>query len=391
VTGTRRRITVFTGGRADLWPLRPVIDVLRADAARAEVVVVAAGTHLSTEFGATAAEIGLPDETVELIDCGITGDDPHALTEALAATAVGVSEVLGRRRPHVLVVLGDRPELLAVCAAATLHGVPIAHIHGGEVTEGAVDDAVRHAVTKLSHLHFCAAEPYAARVIASGEEPWRVHVTGAPGLDRLASLAKRFSRRDVEAAIGAPLRPPVALLTYHPPTLDPLRTDAELEAAIAGCAPCPTVLATYPGADPGSVRIVARLHRLASERPGVVVVPSLGERYPAALAACDVVVGNSSRGVIEAPSFGCPTVNVGDRQRGRLRASTVIDVPGEPDLVRRAVDLALSDGFRRSTAGAANPYGDGRAGPRIAAVLLEQELDGLRRKRDTLETLERLS
>ncbi|MGH9246597.1 MAG: UDP-N-acetylglucosamine 2-epimerase [Acidimicrobiales bacterium] len=377
-----RRIAVFTSTRADLWPLSSVVSAL-ADDPRCEVAVVASGSHLADEYGATLREIEVDSGVVRTIDSGLdSSDDPSALVRVAARCAEGMADVFADWRPDLLVVLGDRYELLGVLTAAVLHRVPVGHIHGGEITEGAFDEGIRHAITKLAHLHFCTTEEYAARVRSMGEEPWRVRVTGAPGIDRLRGLAARAGVDELERLTGHPIERPFGLLSYHPPTMHPEAAARELDALLEGCALLRTVIATYPGPDPGAAAIIERLRGWERERgPGTVVVESLGSLYPAAMAHADVMVGNSSSGIIEAPSFGVPVVNVGDRQRGRLRSDGVIDVPGEPAAVREAMGRALSAGFRSAAAGAPNPYGDGRAGPRIARVLIEQPLEPLLHKR----------
>jgi UDP-hydrolysing UDP-N-acetyl-D-glucosamine 2-epimerase len=249
------------------------------------------------------------------------------------------------------------------------------------VTEGAFDDSVRHAVTKLAHLHLCNAEPYAARIRGMGEEPWRVRVTGDPAIDRLPRLARQWSLDDLGAFAGIDIHRPFGLLTYHPPTLTPDRLGDELESLMHGAEGLATVIATYPCADPGAAEILDRLRRWAKGRDGVALVESLGDRYPAALANADVVLGNSSSGLVETPAFGVPTVNVGDRQRGRARAANVIDVPGDAATVASAIDRALDPKFRAAVASVANPYGDGHAAERVVEALLGAPLDRLLTKR----------
>jgi UDP-hydrolysing UDP-N-acetyl-D-glucosamine 2-epimerase len=375
-----RRIAVFSCSRADLWPLVPVVQAL-ADDPRADVRVLLSGAHASEAQGATA-EVDVARSHLEIVGEPVDGDGAGALVRHAASCGTGISASFDRWRPDILVVLGDRYELLAVALAATVHRVAIAHVHGGELTFGAIDEGVRHAITKLAHLHFCATEEYASRVKSMGEEPWRVHVTGAPGIDRLLGLARRASLDDLEQAIGRPVRRPFGLVTYHPPTADPRALEGELEAVITGTDALETVLVTAPGADVGWSRVLAILDEWQRARPdAVVIVPTLGELYATAMACADVVVGNSSSGIIEAPSLGVPVVNVGRRQEGRVRGQAVIDVSGTPASVRAGVDRALSASFRDVATTASNPYGDGSAAPRIARMLVDTPLDGLLLKR----------
>jgi UDP-hydrolysing UDP-N-acetyl-D-glucosamine 2-epimerase len=374
-----RRLAVFTSSRGDLGSLGPLIEALAAHPG-VEVTVIASGTHTAPVFGTW--NLAIPDEDLELVACGLADDDsPTALVAVAAQIAIGVSAVLARRPQDILVVAGDRYELLGAVTAAVLHRVPVAHLSGGEITEGAIDDSIRHAVTKLAHLHFCNAEEYAARVRSLGEEPWRIHVTGDPAIDRLAGLARQWNVADLEAIAGLEIRHPFGLLTYHPPTLAPWRAGPELDSLLDGAGQLATVIATYPCADPGSAEVLDRLRSWAKQRDGVALVESLGDLYPAALAHADVVLGNSSSGLVETPAFGVPTVNVGDRQRGRARPANVIDVPGDRVAVADAISRALDPAFRANLSTVTNPYGDGWAGQRVADVLLSTPLDRLLVKR----------
>jgi len=243
------------------------------------------------------------------------------------------------------------------------------------VTEGAIDEQARHAITKLAHLHFPAAEPYARRIRQMGEEPWRVHCVGAPGLDRFARGAA-MPREELARRIGLPLRRPTLLVTFHPVTLEPGEAGGH-SAELAGALEMVDgdVVITYPGADAAHDAVIRRLEALAATRPGTRMIPALGEDgYRALLQEADVMVGNSSSGLIEAPSFGLPVVNVGIRQQGRLRAANVIDVGHGREEIAAGIRRALAPGFRAGLRGLVNPYGDGNAAPRIARVLREVEL-----------------
>lgn len=374
-----RRVAVFSATRADLWPLTPLLRELVADP-RLAPTLLATGAHLSSAYGSTVREIGEWVETVP-IDAGLTADDSATgLLAAARREAAGVAEVLDAMRPDLLVVLGDRYELLGVAQAALLFRVPIVHLHGGDVTEGAFDDSVRHAITKLASLHCCATELAARRIRSLGEEPWRVHVTGAPALDGLLARVAATPESEWHDAIGGAPGRPFGVLTFHPPTIAPGRAQAELDALLDACRALGTVVATYPGADPGAQAVLDRLRAFAPTHPDFRLVPSLGAAYASVVAASDVVLGNSSSGIVEVATFGVPVVNVGDRQDGRERPAAVIDAP-EAAAVRAAVDRALDPGFRASLAGRANPYGDGHASARIAAVLAETPLGGLLAKR----------
>jgi UDP-hydrolysing UDP-N-acetyl-D-glucosamine 2-epimerase len=275
----------------------------------------------------------------------------------------------------MLVLLGDRYETLAAASAALPFNIPIAHIHGGALTEGATDDAIRHAISKMSHLHFVAARAYAQRLRRLGEERWRITVSGAPGLDAVRRLA-RMSPAELEGDLGVPIGSATLLVTYHPETLDPDRAHvAELLAALDRI-DAPIVI-TSPNADPGRGAIQRAIETFVRRGPDRVLVANLGQRrYLSLLAAVGAMVGNSSSGIIEAPSFHLPVVNIGGRQRGRLRARNVIDAPARRGDIERAIRRALSPRWRRSLRGLRNPYGDGSAPRRIAAVLARTPLDG---------------
>jgi UDP-N-acetylglucosamine 2-epimerase (non-hydrolysing) len=374
-----RRVAVFSATRADLWPLTPLLRAMVADD-RLTPTLLATGSHLSSAYGSTLREV---EEWVHVvpIDARLTADDsPVRLLEAARREAEGVARALDAMRPDLLVLLGDRYELLGVAQAALLLRVPIVHLHGGDVTEGAFDDSVRHAITKLASLHCCATGLAACRVRSMGEEPWRIHVTGAPALDGLTERVAATPAAEWHAAIGGPPRHPFGVLTFHPPTIAPEGAMGELDAVLAACTRLATVVATYPGADPGAQAVVDRLRAFASMHPDFRLVTSLGAAYAPTVAAADVVIGNSSSGIVEVPTFGVPVVNVGDRQEGRERPAAVIDAR-TPERVEAAMTRALDPAFRADLADRPNPYGDGHASARITAVLAETTLAGLLAKK----------
>ena len=378
--GPRRGIVVFTSSRADLGPLGPVIEELDAHP-EVELVVIATGTHRSGTFGGRAEDIKVTgDSVVELVDAEIAGTDPSDLTQAFGRIAAGVSAVLARTKADFLVLLGDRWELLAAASAALLHGVPIAHLHGGETTEGAMDERIRHGITKLADLHLCATVDSARRIRHLGEEPWRIVVTGAPGLDRMAAVAALDPSR-LEALLGMAPQRPFGVVVYHPPTVDrpavAERSRAVLDAAAGELA---SVLVLYPGADPGSTAVIGEIEAAVDRYDHLVAVRNLGDDYLSVLKSADVLVGNSSSGIIEAVSLELPVVDIGDRQRGRLRAGNVIQAVEDESAVREGIRQALTPEFRSSLTGMANPYGDGSSAARIATALLEAPLDRLLQK-----------
>lgn len=370
-----RLIGVVTVARSDWGHLVPVLEAMHAAPDLAPRLIVG-GAHLSPRFGGTLAAIegaGWPIHArVKMLGAG---DAPADMARAAARGVAGLAEVFARERLDCLVVLGDRIEMLGAAVAALPFALPVAHIHGGEVTEGAIDEQARHAITKLAHLHFAAAEPYARRILQMGEEPWRVHCVGAPGLDRLAGLAT-LSRADLAARLGLPLRRPTLLVTFHPVTLEHADTARHVdELAAALTAVDGDLIISYPGADTAHRAIVDRWTALAAARPGTRLAPSLGEDvYCSLLREADAMVGNSSSGIIEAGSFALPVVNVGSRQQGRLRGPNVVDVGYGRSEIAAGLVRALDPAFRLGLAGMRNPYGDGAAAPRIAQVLRTVEL-----------------
>ena len=304
-------------------------------------------------------------------------DTPLAVANSIGAGMLGLAPALAELAPDVVLVVGDRVELLAVAAATLPLRIPLAHVSGGEITEGAIDEQVRHALTKLAHLHFVSAEEHAARLRQMGEEPWRIAVTGDPALD-LVATTERLGVAELGRRIGVALDPPVFVVTYHPTTLSTLSPQRGGRAPPRGpgarsralsSSPLPTPIpAAGPSARRSSASSAARPNRRA-------LIASLGQpAYYSLLAVADLMVGNSSSGIWEAPSFELPVVNVGDRQRGRLRAANVIDVVCDSAAIGDGIRRALDPGFRASLAGLVSPYGDGRATDRVVSVLREVDL-----------------
>ena len=345
--------------------------------------VVATGSHLSPEFGLTAHEIEQAgfaiDRRIEIL---LSSDTGAGVAKSTGLGLIGFADAFQDLRPDLVVLLGDRFEILAAATAALLMRLPVAHLHGGEKTEGAFDDAIRHAITKMSNLHFVATEEYRQRVIQLGENPGDVHVVGALGLDGLIK-AKRLTRQELEASLGFDLGARSMLVTFHPETLSPgmaERQVAELLAALDAFGDFPIVF-TLPNADPEGRAITSLIESFVENHPKARAYPSLGQlRYQSLVATVDVVVGNSSSGIIEVPSLGRPTVNIGDRQKGRLRAASVIDCPPDRSEIRQAIDKALSADFQASLETVSNPYGTGGASDAIARVIAQTDLEALKQK-----------
>ena len=377
MTTARRRIGVITVSRSDYGHLRPVLDGIRR-APDLELVLFVGGMHLAPEFGNTVREIeadGIPvAERIEMLE---SGDTPEAVAISTGRGVEGFARAFARRPTDLVVVLGDRFEMLAAAVAALPFALPVAHIHGGEVSEGAMDNQIRHAITKLAHIHFASADVHARRIARMGEERWRIHTVGAPGLDRLAGLAA-LPREALARELDLPVQGPWHLVTFHPVTLEYRDTASHVDELLAALDKTDgTLVITYPNADAAGRVIIDRLEEFAARHPGRCrLARSLGERlYLSLLRHADVMIGNSSSGLIEAPSFGLPAVNIGARQRGRLRGANVIDVAPAREEILRGIEAAQVPAFRAQARAAANPYGDGRAAPRIVDILSKVPLD----------------
>jgi UDP-hydrolysing UDP-N-acetyl-D-glucosamine 2-epimerase len=363
------RVCAVTGTRAEYGLLQPVIAAL-GDEPDLELQVVVTGSHLSPEFGRTVEEIEADGTTIDdRVEMLLSSDSAVGVTKSLGLAVIGFADTFERLRPDLVVVLGDRYEILAVAQAALVARIPVVHLSGGDVTEGAIDDAMRHAITKLSHLHLVFSETSAARVRQMGEDPERVIVTGSPGLDELVAWRPE-PRRELEDALGLRLRARNLLVTYHPVTLaeEPaVPAFTELLAALDGLGDDVGLILTSPNADTHGRELIEMTNAFADAHDNAVAHASLGrQRYYSCLHTVDAVVGNSSSGLSEAPAVGVATVDIGERQRGRLRAPGTISCPPERGAIAAAIAKALDPASARPTG---SPYGDGHAVPRIVAAL----------------------
>lgn len=381
---TPRRIAVVTTTRADYGLLRYIIAALAEDR-RATVQVVVGGAHLERRFGSTVREIvadAMPIAARVRFDT--SADDGAAAGAAMGRALAGFSAAFRKLRPEVVLLLGDRSEILAAAAAATLSGAVVAHLNGGEVTQGSLDESWRHAITKIAHLHFPSTAAFARRIRMMGEDPWRIHVVGSSGVEAIRR-ERLLTRAELERSIGYELRAPLAVATYHSVTNDPTATEREITALTGALAKSElgTIIFTGVNADPGGRAVARLIARAAKADPRIVLVASLGSRrYLSLLRAADVMLGNSSSGLLEAPSFGLPAINIGRRQEGRLRGANVIDVPGDARAIGAALDRALRPSFRARLRSRRNPYGDGRTSGRVRAWLLGPlDVERLRAKR----------
>jgi UDP-N-acetylglucosamine 2-epimerase (non-hydrolysing)/GDP/UDP-N,N'-diacetylbacillosamine 2-epimerase (hydrolysing) len=373
----RRRIGVVTSSRADYshlyWPLREF--AARHDV---ELGVFVLGAHLSPAFGSTVQEIerdGFPIQA--RIECLLGSDTDTGMAKTIGVAMLGLADALTAWRPDILLLIADRYEMLAPASVALAMRIPIAHIEGGEVSQGAIDDAVRNALTKLAHIHFTSTETARLRVISMGEEPWRVHHAGAPSIDHLRR-SQLLDRAALEERLGLTFAHPCVLAAWHPVTIHN-DTNAEADALFAALAKHDgQLIFVYPNSDAGGHALIQRTRALASVRSSTHIFVNLDAvTYWSLLAQVDAMVGNSSSGIMEAASFALPVVNVGMRQQGRERARNIIDALAEEIEIELALDCALSADFRSSLAGVRNPYGNGTAARTIAQVLAETPLERL--------------
>lgn len=377
-----RRIAVVTGTRAEYGLLTGLVSLVHASP-DTELQLLVTGTHLSPQFGYTVREIeadGFP--IAERIDILMASDNAVGVAKAMALGLVGFAEAYRRLAPDLVVILGDRSEILSAAAAALVAAIPIAHIHGGETTEGAYDEGIRHAVTKMAHLHFTATEKYRHRVIQLGEDPSRVFNVGAPGLDALAQFTP-VPLGELERALGFTFGEESLLVTFHPETAegtDPRAAMDELFAAL-DTRPGTHLLFTLPNADAGGRALIEMVQSYVARRADAVAHASLGHhRYLSSLHYVSGVVGNSSSGIIEAPSMGIGTLDIGNRQAGRLRADSVLSVPAERLAIAKGLDQMLSPAFRERCRTVSNPYSGGNAAAAIFEVLRGFPLTGITRK-----------
>jgi len=374
----KRKIAAITTSRADYghlyWPLRDLSAHPQVD-----LKLIVLGSHLSPEFGHTCREIekdGFPIDAK--IECLLSSDSDVGMAKTIGVATLSLADCLGQMRPDILLLIADRYEMLAPASVALALRIPIAHIEGGEISEGAIDDAVRNAITKMSHIHFTSTWEARRRIIAMDEEEWRVHRVGAPSLDHLRRRTL-YTREELESLLKFKLEQPSVLVAYHPVTIA-RDTVEEAAAFFEALTSLPEqILFCYPNADAGSRDLIARARSFAASRKNSHVFVNLDAlTYWSLLRQVDVFLGNSSSGIMETPSVPLPTVNVGLRQQGRERARNIIDAAPNVPAILEALHSAKSPAFRESLRGMTNPYGDGLASGKILQVLttvpLSQEL-----------------
>jgi GDP/UDP-N,N'-diacetylbacillosamine 2-epimerase (hydrolysing) len=378
----KRKVCVITGTRADYGLLRWVMQGIK-EAPDLELQVVACGMHLSPEFGLTYRAIEADGFRINRrVESLTSSDTAVGLAKSMGLGLIGFADALAELRPDIVLVLGDRFEIHAAVSAALVARIPVAHLHGGELTFGAIDDALRHSITKMSHLHFVATEEYRQRVIQLGEQPDRVFVVGGLGIDSIMRL-DLLDRTELESVLEFKLCPRNLLITFHPETLalsSPADQLAELLAALDALDDTGLIF-TMPNADAGGRELIRMIDDYVSRNGNARAHTSLGQlRYLSCIAHVDAVVGNSSSGLLEAPSFRKASVNIGERQRGRVQAASVINCRADRQSIGEALYRLYSPEFQASLAHVHNPYGDGGASEKVVQVLQTHSLDDIVKK-----------
>ncbi|MCM3124161.1 MULTISPECIES: UDP-N-acetylglucosamine 2-epimerase [unclassified Mesobacillus] len=372
-----KKISVLTATRAEYGLLKPIIKKLN-NVSEFDVRVVVTGAHLSPEFGLTYKEIekdGISiDQKLEML---LSADTPAAISKSMGIAMISFADYFEQLKPDLLIVLGDRYETLAVSTVAMNQRIPIAHLYGGETTEGAVDESVRHAISKLSYLHYTSTEEYRNRVIQLGEHPDRVLCVGAIGIENILN-ERLMSKSELASSINFNLDRPYAIVTFHPVTLEDNNTEKQMQTLLEVCKTYPNMnfIFTKANADRNGRIINQMIDSYIEENQNAKAFTSLGmTRYLSALKFASMVIGNSSSGLVEAPSFGIPTINIGDRQKGRIQAESIISCEPKFLSVKNAIDLALTDEFKNRAKRVVNPYGDGRTSEKVVSSLKEVLLE----------------
>ncbi len=377
-----RKICVVTGTRAEFGLLRWLMQEINQMEGLL-LQVVATGMHLSPEFGLTYREI---EEAGFAINCKVemllSGDSATAITKSVGLGTIGFADAYAQLQPDLIVVLGDRFELISAVTAALIASIPVAHLHGGETTEGAFDEAIRHSITKMSHLHFVATEEYARRVIQLGEHPQRVFLVGGLGVDAIRRTPL-LDREELEKSLNFKLGKKNLLVTFHPETIEGKSSASQMKAMLDALAELEetNLIFTMPNADICGRELASMVNSFVSLQGNARVYSSLGQlRYLSCMKFTDAVVGNSSSGIAEAPSLGVATVNIGDRQKGRLQAESIINCAAERQAIAAALSRVFSPSFRARLPQVINPYGDGGACEKIVRVLCDYPLKGILKK-----------
>lgn len=380
-----KKVCVVTGTRAEYGLLKSLIGRIDNDS-ELELQLVVTGMHLSPEFGLTYREIEQDGFCItERNEMLLSSDTPAGITKSIGLGVIGFADIFVRIKPDIVVLLGDRYEALAAAMAAMVHRIPIAHIHGGELTMGAIDDAIRHSITKMSTLHFASTEEYRKRIIQLGESPERVFFVGALGVENV-KIQQLLNKEELTESIEFPLDKPYVMVTFHPVTLENSTAEKQFEDLLVALDRFKEyrVIFTKANADTDGRIINQKIDEYVSQnKDRTIAVTSLGMvRYLSALKYCEMVIGNSSSGIVEAPSFKIPTVNIGDRQLGRTRAISVIDCGNSTEDIVAAMNMARAMNEENKLDDVINPYEGEETSKRIVSIIRKYVLDGIQIKKE---------
>ncbi|GAB6076186.1 UDP-N-acetylglucosamine 2-epimerase [Desulfurobacterium crinifex] len=380
---SKRKVCIFTGTRAEYGLLKPLMEEIKGEPSL-ELQIVASGMHLSPEFGLTYKEIEYDGFTIdEKVEMLLSSDTPSGICKSIGLGIIGYADALERLKPDVTVVLGDRFEALAFAIASYINRIPIAHLYGGEATFGLIDEGIRHSITKFAYLHFTSTEKYRQRVIQLGEDPLRVFNVGAIGLDNIKRM-KLLDKKEVENKIGKKFRKRNLLITFHPVTLEKGASEKQFRELLKVLDELNETLLifTKANADTEGRKINYLIDEYVASHPEkAIAFTSMGQLlYLSTMQYVDAVVGNSSSGIIEAPSFKIGTINIGDRQKGRVKAESVIDCKPQYEDIKRAFKKLYSREFQQMLKRVANPYGDGNTAPRIKNILKSAKLTNIKKE-----------
>jgi len=377
-----KKVCVVTGTRAEYGLLRWVMEGIEKSSSL-NLQLVVTGMHLSPEFGLTVNEIKshgfVVDRCVEMI---VSSDTPTGITKSIGLGLTGFADVMSDLQPDLVLILGDRYEILAAAISAMIARVPLAHLHGGEATEGSIDEAIRHSITKMSHLHFVATDEYRNRVIQLGEQPDNVYKVGGLGLDNISNI-ELLDRKTLEESLGFKFKKRNLLITFHPVTLENKSSQFQMTELLAALDDLEDtyLIFTMPNSDTDGRILFQQIDKFVSEHNNASVFTSLGQlKYLSCIAQVDAVIGNSSSGLTETPSFKKATINIGDRQRGRIKAESVIDCIPERSAISNALEKIYLDEFQHKLSSIVNPYGEGGASELIIGILESANLDDIVKK-----------
>lgn len=377
-----RKICVITGTRAEYGLLRWVMQGIQDDA-DLNLQIIATGMHLSPEFGLTYKDIEADGfEISRKVEMLTSSDTPVGIAKSMGLGMIGFADALNELNPDLMVVLGDRFEIFAAVATGLVARIPVAHLHGGESTEGLIDEAIRHSITKMAHLHFVATEEYKQRVIQLGEQPESVFLVGGLGIDNIKQL-QLLERKALEVDLGFKFGKKNLIITFHPVTLDVGSAETQMQALLATLANLEDtqLIFTMPNADTDGRTLIKMVEKFASQHANAHAFTSLGQlRYLSCIAQVDGVVGNSSSGLAEVPSFKKGTINIGDRQSGRLQATSVINCEPNQKSIANAINILYSPSFQRDLSKVRNPYGEGGASEEIVKTIRSITLESLIKK-----------